>query len=150
MHQIGLSAEALIPRPRADALAGRHHGGSCAVSIFPPSGDGTAPDFARLELLDYGRTIALGDYEASTDAILYELDPLYRRKLRKHQQQSEKTFGAALRLRKQRGLKRTDFAPISLKEIARLERNEVAKPHAKTLAVLASRLHVRPEEIETF
>ncbi len=120
-------------------------------SIFPQSGDGTAPDFARLELLDYGHTIALGDYEASTDAVLYELDPLYRRKLRKHQQQHEKTFGAApSRLRKQRGLKRTDFAPISLKEIARLERNEVAKPHAKTLAVLATRLHVRPEEIETF
>ncbi len=44
-------------------------------SIFPQSGDGTAPDFARLELLEYGRTIALGNYEASTDAILYELDP---------------------------------------------------------------------------
>ena len=33
-------------------------------SIFPKSGDGTAPDFARLRLTDYGRTIALGDYEA--------------------------------------------------------------------------------------
>jgi hypothetical protein len=120
-------------------------------SIFPQSGDGTAPDFTRLKLIDYGRTIALGDYEASADAILYELDPGYRRKLRKHRQQSEKTLGASLmRLRKQRGLKRSDFAPISLKEIARLERNEVGKPHAKTLAILASRLDVRPEEIESF
>ena len=48
-------------------------------SIFPKSGDGTAPDFTRLRLTDYGRTIALGDYEASADAILYELDPDYRR-----------------------------------------------------------------------
>jgi len=120
-------------------------------SIFPRSGDGTAPDFARLRLLDYGRTVALGSYEASTDAILYELDPDYRRKLRKHRQQSEKTFGASLmRLRKQRGLKRSDFAPISLKEIARLERNEVGRPRAKTLEVLASRLNVCAEEIETF
>jgi hypothetical protein len=120
-------------------------------SIFPPSGDGTAPDFTRLRLIDYGRTIALGDYEASADAILYELDPDYRRKLRKQRQQNEKTFGASLmRLRKQRRLKRSDFAPISLKEIARIERNEVAKPHAKTLGLLALRLDVRPEEIETF
>ena len=120
-------------------------------SIFPPSGDGTAPDFTRLTLIDFGRTIALGDYEASADAILYELDPDYRRKLRKHQQQSDRTFGASLmRLRKQRRLKRSDFAPISLKEIARLERNEVAKPHAKTLGLLAARLDVRPEEIESY
>ncbi len=120
-------------------------------SIFPPSGDGTAPDFTRLKLIDFGRTIALGDYEASADAILYEIDPDYRRTLRKQRQQNEKTFGASLmRLRKQRRLKRSDFAPISLKEIARIERNELAKPHAKTLALLALRLDVRPEEIESF
>jgi hypothetical protein len=120
-------------------------------SIFPPSGDGTAPDFTRLRLIDFGRTIALGDYEASADAILYEIDPDYRRTLRKQRQQNEKTFGGSLmRLRKQRRLKRSDFAPISLKEIARIERNELAKPHAKTLALLALRLDVRPEEIESF
>ena len=49
--------------------------------LFRRSGDGTAPDFARLRLTDYGRTIALGDYEASADAVLYELDPDYRRRL---------------------------------------------------------------------
>ena len=59
---------------------------------------------------------------------------LYRRRLRKQRRQSERTFGASLlRLRKQRRLKRSDFAPISSKEIARIERNEVGKPHAKTL-----------------
>ena len=120
-------------------------------AIFQKSGDGTAPDFARLRLTDYGRTIALGDYEASADAILYELDPDYRRRLKKQRRQSERTFGASLmRLRKQRRLKRSDFAPISAKEIARIERNEVEKPHAKTLEAIAARLGVRPEEIEGY
>jgi hypothetical protein len=47
-------------------------------------------------------------------------------------------------------LKQTDVAPISAKEITRLEPNEVAKPHAKTLEVLATCLSVRPEEIEAY
>jgi hypothetical protein len=120
-------------------------------SIFAHAGDGTAPDFARLRLTDYGRTIALGDYEASADAVLYELDPDYRRALGRQRRQSERTFGASLmRLRRQRRLKRSDFAPISSKEIARLERNEVAQPHAKTLDIMAARLDVRPDEIETY
>jgi hypothetical protein len=120
-------------------------------SMFPESGDGTAPDFAGFRLADYGRTVALGDYEASADAILYELDPAYRRRLRKQRRLSERTFGASLmRLRKQRRLKRTDFAPVSSKEIARLERNEVGKPHAKTLEVIAERLGVRLEEIGSY
>ena len=121
------------------------------LAIFQESGDGTAPDFTRLRLADYGRTIALGEYEASADAILYELDPDYRRRLKKQRRQSERTFGASLmRLRTQRRLKRNDFAPISSKEIARIERNEVEKPHAKTLETIADRLGVRPEEIEGY
>jgi hypothetical protein len=120
-------------------------------SLFPKAGDGTAPDFAGLRLTDYGRTVALGEYEASADAILYELDPAYRRLLRKQRWQSERTFGASLmRLRKQRRLKRGDFAPVSSKEIARIERNEVGKPHARTLEAIADRLGVRPEAIEGY
>jgi hypothetical protein len=121
------------------------------LAIFRESGDGTAPDFARFRLTDYGRTVALGAYEASADAILYELDPDYRRRLKKQHRQSERTFGASLmRLRKQRRLKRSDFAPVSTKEIARIERNEVAKPRAKTLEAIAERLGVRPAEIEGY
>jgi hypothetical protein len=120
-------------------------------SILPSSGDGTAPDFTMLRLTDYGRTVALGGYEASVDAILYELDPGYRRRLSKLRRQSERTFGASLmRLRKQRRLRRGDFAPISSKEIARIERDEVREPHAKTLRVIADRLGVRAEEIECY
>jgi hypothetical protein len=47
-------------------------------------------------------------------------------------------------------LTRRDFAPVSSKEIARLERNEITRPHAKTLAVIAARLDVRPDEIASF
>jgi hypothetical protein len=120
-------------------------------ALFPASGDGTAPDFGRLAPMDHGRTVALGDYEASADAILYELDPGYRRRLRRRRRQHERTFGASLmRLRKQRRMRRDDFAPISSKEIARIERDEVGKPHARTLAVIAGRLGVRPEEIESY
>lgn len=109
------------------------------------------PDFTRLRLTDHGRTVALGDYEAAADAILYELDPDYRRRLKKQRRQGERTFGASLmRLRKQRRLKRSDFAPISPKEIARIERNEVEKPHARTLETIADRLGIRPEEIDSY
>jgi hypothetical protein len=120
-------------------------------SVFPTSGDATKPDFTKLGFTDYGRTIVLGPYEASADAVLYELDPDYRRQLKKQRRSTEQSFGASLRrLRKQRRLKRTDFGPVSSKEIARIERNEVAKPHAKTLAVLANRLGVRPQEIGSY
>jgi hypothetical protein len=115
---------------------------------FLKSGDGSAADFTRLRLTDHGRTIGLGDYEASADAVLYELDPDYRRRLNRQRRDRERTFGAALlRLRKQRRLKRTDFAPISAKEIARIERNEVETPHAKTLDIIADRLAIRPQDI---
>jgi hypothetical protein len=120
-------------------------------SLFPKSGDGTAPDFTKLGLTDYGRTIVLGEYAAAADAILYELDPDYRRRLKKQRRRNERTFGAAMmRLRKQRRLKRTDFAPISSKEVARIERNEVATPHLKTLEIIADRLGVRPDEISDY
>ena len=118
---------------------------------FQQSGDGTKADFTRFSVTDYGRTVALGEYEASADAILYEFDPDYRRRLNKQRRQDERSFGASLmRLRKQKRLKRSDFLPLSSKEIARIERNEVDKPRAKTLDVIAGRLGVRKEDIESY
>jgi hypothetical protein len=120
-------------------------------SVFQPSATGIEPDFGRLTLGDYGHTVRLGEYEASADAILYEADPEYRRKTRKQQQANEKTFGASLRrLRILRGLSREDFVPLAAKTIARIERNEVEKPHGKTLQGIAERLNVEPEEIESY
>lgn len=120
-------------------------------SNFETSGDGTAPDFSKPTPTDYGRTLALGPYEASADAILYEVDPAYRIRMHRAQRAEDRTFGASLRrLRKQRKLGRDDFTPLSAKTIARLEQNQIAKPHSKTLSILSARLGVKPEEIATY
>jgi len=120
-------------------------------SLFAPSGDHLNPDFRQFLLTDYGQTVALGKYEASADAILYELDREYRRELKKYRKQHEKSFGASLlRLRKQLKMKRTDFEPLNSKAIARIERGEVAKPHARTIALIAQKLKIQPEEIENY
>lgn len=119
---------------------------------FEPSGDGTTPDFSRFAIADCGQTVQLGDYEAATDALLYEFDPVYRRRVNRERLETEQSFGAALRrLRKQRGLTREDFAPeVAAKTIARIERGEVQRIQKRTLEALARRLQVRPEEIASF
>ncbi len=112
---------------------------------------GPKPDLSRLAVTDSGQTVRLGGYEAATDAILFEFDEPYRRRAKKRQIQQDRSFGGALRrLRLQKGLRRTGFPGISAKEIARIERGAVKKPHPQTLAVLGKRLGVRPETISTF
>jgi DNA-binding XRE family transcriptional regulator len=122
-------------------------------SAFTPSGDGVPPDFGKFRVIDYGQTIQLGPYEAATEALLYEFDPDYRRRIKKERRESEQSFGAALRrLRKQHGLRREDFAPLSNKTIARIERGEVSPEelHGRTWEILSQKLGVKAEEIETF
>ncbi len=121
-------------------------------SAFEKSGDGVFPDFSRLSLTDFGHTIRLGEYEAAADAILYEFDPDYRRRLAQQRRQSERSFGASVRrLRKQRGLRREDFEPdLTAKTIARIEQGKVEKIHKKTRDVIAHRLQVQPDEIEMY
>jgi len=121
-------------------------------SAFENSGDGIQPDFDEFSVTDCGQTIRLGEYEAAADAVLYEFDPQYRRRISKQRQQSEQSFGASLRrLRKQRGLSRDDFAPdVAAKTIARIEQGKVRRIHAKTRSAIARKLAVKPEEIETY
>jgi DNA-binding Xre family transcriptional regulator len=121
-------------------------------SAFAKSGDGTTPDFAKFSIVDCGQTIRLGHYEASADAILYEFDSKYRRRISKQRQQSEQSFGASLRrLRKQRGLRREDFGPdLAAKTIARIEQGKVKRIQSKTLDALAEKLHVKANDIATF
>ncbi len=120
------------------------------LCFFRPSGT-SAPDPTALAVTDSGHTIKLGEYEASADAILYEVDPDYRRRINAQRRQQDKGFGPSLRrLRIQRHLKRTDFPGISVKTIARIEGGVTGKPHGKTLSVLASCLGVKPDEIETY
>jgi hypothetical protein len=112
---------------------------------------GIKPDPNRFEVIDFGTAIRLGEYEASTDAILYEFDRDYRRRARENLVKKDQTFGGALRrLRLQKGLKRSDFPGVDSKTIARIERNEVERPHAETLEVIARVLGVPAEDIETY
>jgi len=119
---------------------------------FPKSGDGTELDFEKCTVIDSGLTVQLGDYEAAVEAILYEYDSEFRRRLSKKRLQDDQSFGASLRrLRKQRGLRREDFEPdICAKTIARIEQGKVSRIQKRTLGVLSSRLGVMPEEIESF
>jgi len=120
-------------------------------SLFEETADGAKPDFGALSFTDYGHTVVLGEYEASADAILYEIDEEYRRKLNKERQNSEKSFGTSLRrLRIQRRLRRSDFAPLAEKSIARIERNEIGKPHGQSLKIIAQRLGIHVEQIEIY
>ncbi|MBI4580160.1 MAG: helix-turn-helix transcriptional regulator [Planctomycetes bacterium] len=123
---------------------------SVPLNLFPPSG-ASRPSFRRFELDDYGHTIRFGEYEAAADAILYEIDPDYRNRINAKRRAEEKGFGPSLRrLRLQRGLERDGFPGITPKTIARLERGEVGRPHAGTLSIIANRLGVEPDQIETF
>jgi len=119
-------------------------------SLFPPSTD-AKPDFRKLAFEDHGQTIRLGDYEASTDAILYDLDPDFRRRLNAVRRASDKGFGSALRrLRKQRGLSRSDFPGLNEKTLARIERGEIRRPHQSTISALERTLEMTRDQIASY
>ena len=46
---------------------------------------GTKPDLNRLAVADFGQTVPPGEYEAATDAILYEFDDAYRRRAKRRE-----------------------------------------------------------------
>jgi DNA-binding XRE family transcriptional regulator len=121
-------------------------------SAFAASGDGTAPDFDNFEVIDYGQTLRFGDYEASADAILYEFDQKYRRRKKKERAETEQGIGASIRrLRKQRSLRREDFASVcDAKTIARIERGEDHKPRQTTLEGIAKVLQVQVADLGTY
>lgn len=120
------------------------------LSMFQPSGT-HRPDFRRFKLKDYGHTVQFGNYEASADAILYEVDADYRRLLKERRRAHDKGFGPSLRrLRIQRGLSRDAFPGLTEKTIARIERGETEKPRGATLAILEKKLGVSAEGIETY
>ena len=123
------------------------------LTAFTASGDGLVPDFSAFTVTDYGHSVRLGAYEAASDALLYEFDPAYRRRIGRQRHEDERSFGASLRrLRKQRGLHREDFSPLSPKTIARIEQGEVApsRIHPRTRSLIATRLAVDPCDIEIY
>lgn len=121
------------------------------TSSFVATPNGPEPVFEGVKVIDYGNALALGEYEASMDALLYEQDSNFRRELRKRQLENDDSFGASVRrLRIQRGLKRSDIPGISDKQVARIERGETENPQAETLNALAAALAVSVEELGDF
>jgi hypothetical protein len=124
---------------------------SVPMSIFLPSGTGEKPDPFRLAFADCGNTVLLGDYEAAADAILYEADTDFRSRLLAKRRAEDKTFGACLRrLRLLRGLRQSDFSDVAAKTIRRIESGATEAPHGHTLAAIADRLQVEPNEITSY
>jgi hypothetical protein len=121
------------------------------ATAFKASPLGIRPNFMDMRVIDYGQTLQLGDYEASVDALLYEFDRDYRRKLKKQRAANECGLGASIRrLRLQRGLTLRDIHDVSAKEIARIERGEIKRPQKQTLELIARALQVSPDELEDF
>ena len=56
------------------------------LAWFAPSGSGVRPNFSRFSIIDFGQTVKLGKYEAATDAILYDHDPIYCRRAKRRSQ----------------------------------------------------------------
>lgn len=109
------------------------------------------PDFSKFSVADYGQTVRLGNYEASTDAILYEFDADYRSRAKRRMREQDTSFGGSIRrLRLDRRLTQKDFSPLSDKQIARIEKGESRKPQTKTLMILAEKLGVPVEKLGTY
>ncbi|MBW2258813.1 MAG: helix-turn-helix transcriptional regulator [Deltaproteobacteria bacterium] len=83
--------------------------------------------------------------------MLYERDTDYRRRLKEQHLAEDQSFGASLRrLRLLRGLRQSDFPGIAAKTVARIERGGVKSPNARTVAILADRLGVEPDQLAEF
>jgi hypothetical protein len=112
---------------------------------------GANPRFEELAVTDFGQTVAFGDYEVAADMILYAHDAEYRKRARQRELAHDDSFGASVRrLRLAHGLRRGDFPGLSDKEVARIERGEIARPHGRTLETIAARLGVAVEELGTY
>jgi hypothetical protein len=121
------------------------------LTAFPTSGEGIEPDFSRFTIEDSGQSVRFGEYEASTESILYEFDVDYRKRYRKNLIKTEKGLGPSIRrLRLQKGLRQTDFSEVHEKEIRRIEAGEIKKPHQTTLRKIAAQLGVGEEDLDTY
>ncbi|MEM7180477.1 MAG: helix-turn-helix transcriptional regulator [Spirochaetota bacterium] len=105
----------------------------------------------KLKLIDCGQTLDFDGYEVAFDAILYDLDQEYRKRLLKKRKAEDRSFGACLkRLRVAQRLKQSNFQEITEKEIGRIERGEVKKPHQKTIQKILNVLGVDEETLLTY
>lgn len=118
---------------------------------FPTHTQACRSDPSCLAIADFGQTIRIGDSEIAADAILYEFDEAYRRRVKARLRNADPSFGGALRrLRLQKGLRQNDFPGLTAKEIARIERGEIKRPRQLTLAKIARRMGISVDEISTY
>lgn len=118
-----------------------------SVDDFEPN-PRTEPDATDLEIVDWGQTLRLGDYQVPADAILYERDPEFRRRKRAKRREFDDSFGGSVRrLRKQKGLTQDEIPGVSAKTVGRIERNEVENPREETLQKLADAFDVDPNRL---
>ncbi len=121
------------------------------LTAFRTSGDGIRPNFSDFSVVNFGHSIRFGEYEASTDAILYEFDEEYRRIAKKRRVVKDPSLGGAIkRLRLQKGLTQADFPGISARTIRRIEQGQDKGPQASTLRKIAKVTGVPVEQIESF
>ena len=121
------------------------------LSWFQTSQGGADLDVSKFAVIDYGQTVRLGDYEASSDALLYEFDEEYRARAKKRRLQEDSSIGGAIRrLRLQKGFRQSDFPGVTAKEIARIELGKVKRPRPETLARIAEKTGITVDQIPTF
>lgn len=140
---------------RASGVVLLHRGNLGAVLVpfawFEAAGGGTVPDFDDFAVGDFGQTVRLGRYEAATSAILYDFDPEYRKRAKERARGLDHSLGGSIRrLRILRGLRQADFPGISAKEIGRIERGLIDRPHPATLTAIAERLGLTVRELGTY
>jgi DNA-binding Xre family transcriptional regulator len=120
------------------------------LADFSPGPGSPKPNFKRFSVTDHGQTLVFGKFEAAFDAVLYEHDRRFRRRLRARMSASDRSLGASLRrLRKQMGLRLQDFGPLE-KTLARIERGQVTRPRRSTLELIAQRLGCSVEELGSY
>ena len=141
---IGARSEVLLYRGNLEPL-------TVPLQWFGSRPNSPEPDPAAFAVTDYGQTVRLGSYEASTDAILYEFDEDYRARAKKRMVEQDDSLGGSIRrLRLQKGLRQADFPGLTSKEIARIEKGVVKRPHLETLKIVAKTAGVRVEDIASY
>ncbi len=121
------------------------------LSWFVNAASAAVADPVALAIIDYGHTVQLGDFEAATDAILYEFDSAYRQASKAARLASDASIGGSIRrLRLQRGYRQADLPGVDTKTLARIERGEVQAPHHDTLAAIATALGVTIQDLPSY
>lgn len=110
---------------------------------FKPSSN-AEPDFSKFKVIDDGRALKFGKYEASIYPLLYERDSSYRKRINAERKAEDKTLAACLfRARKIHGLNQDQFGKAKRETINRIELGKVKRVHAKTMAEILKALKLK-------